>query len=132
MLYDFNRLIPGIDVRGIDISEYAIENTIEEMKPFVTVASADNLPYNDNSFDYAISITTIHNLDRVGVIKSLREIERVARKGSFITVDAYSNDEEKERMFGWNLTAKTVLHVEEWKDLFNEAGYKGDYYWFVP
>ena len=27
--------------------------------------------------------------------------------------------------------AKTFMHVEEWKQLFREAGYSGDYYWFV-
>ena len=132
MMYDFHRLIPGIKVEGIDISDYAIENGIEEMKPFMKVASADDLPYEDNSFDYAISITTLHNFDDDNLIKALKEIERVSKKGSFITVDAYRNDEEKERMHAWNLTAKTILHVEEWKLLFEEAGYTGDYYWFMP
>ena len=132
MMYDFHRLIPGIKVEGIDISDYAIENGIEEMKPFMKVASADDLPYEDNSFDYAISITTLHNFDDDNLIKALKEIERVSKKGSFITVDAYRNDEEKERMHAWNLTAKTILHVDEWKLLFEEAGYTGDYYWFMP
>ena len=132
MMYDFHRLIPGIKVEGIDISDYAIENGMEEMKPFMKVASADDLPYEDNSFDYAISITTLHNFDDDNLIKALKEIERVSKKGSFITVDAYRNDEEKERMHAWNLTAKTILHVDEWKLLFEEAGYTGDYYWFMP
>ena len=132
MMYDFHRLIPGISVEGIDISDYAIENGMDEMKPYLKVASADKLPYEDNSFDYAISITTIHNFDRAGVVKALKELERVSRKGSFITVDAYTNEQEKERMNAWNLTAKTILHVDEWKDLFNEAGYTGDYFWFMP
>ena len=132
MMYDFHRLIPGIKVEGIDISEYAIENGMEDMKPFMKVASADDLPYEDNSFDYAISITTLHNFDDDNLIKALKEIERVSKKGSFITVDAYRNDEEKERMHAWNLTAKTILHVDEWKLLFEEAGYTGDYYWFMP
>ena len=132
MMYDFHRLIPGIRVEGIDISEYAIENGMEDMKDFMKVASADDLPYEDNSFDYAISITTLHNFDDDNLIKALKEIERVSKKGSFITVDAYRNDEEKERMHAWNLTAKTILHVEEWKLLFEEAGYTGDYYWFMP
>jgi hypothetical protein len=35
-------------------------------------------------------------------------------------------------MEAWNLTAKTVLHVDEWKNLFKKAGYTGDYYWFMP
>jgi SAM-dependent methyltransferase len=132
MMYDFHRLIPGLNVEGIDISDYAIENGMEEMKPYLKVASADDLPYEDNSFDYTISITTVHNFDRDGVINALQEIERVSRKGSFITVDAYTNDDEKQRMHAWNLTAKTILHVDEWKELFDEAGYSGDYFWFMP
>jgi hypothetical protein len=62
----------------------------------------------------------------------LQEIERVKRHHSFITVDAYHDEEEKKRMDAWNLTAKTVLHVTDWKKLFKEVGYTGDYYWFIP
>ena len=77
-------------------------------------------------------MTTVHNFDREECIQALREIERVSRGKGFVTVDAYRNDEEKEAMYAWNLTAKTILHVEEWKELFKEAGYTGDYYWFIP
>jgi hypothetical protein len=35
-------------------------------------------------------------------------------------------------MENWNLTAKTIMHVEEWKNFFEEIGYTGDYYWFIP
>ena len=132
MLHDFKELIPGISIAGIDISKYAIENCIDDMRPFLQVASADDLPFEDNSFDYCISITTLHIFGRNGVIKALQEIERVSNTGSFITVDAYRDEEEKKRMYAWNLTAKTILHVDEWKDLFQEAGYSGDYFWFTP
>ena len=132
MLHDFVEMIPGINVKGVDISSYAIENAIEDMRPHVQVASAVELPFPDKSFDVVISITTIHNLEIDDLIKSLQEIERVARVGSFITVDAYRDDQEKARMEAWNLTAKTVLHVDEWKSLFKKAGFTGDYYWFMP
>tara|TARA_B110000003_G_scaffold264799_1_gene289963 strand:- start:1134 stop:1793 length:660 start_codon:yes stop_codon:yes gene_type:complete len=132
MMHDFAELIPGITVKGLDVSEYAIQNAIEDMRPHLQVADAKSLPYQDKSFDYVISVTTIHNLDRIELIQSLQEIERVSRLGSFITVDAYRNDEEKERMFAWNLTAQTILHVDEWKELFKDAGYTGDYHWFMP
>jgi hypothetical protein len=79
-----------------------------------------------------ISITTVHNLERAECARALQEIERVSRGKSFITVDAYRNDEEKDLMLAWNLTAKTVMHVDEWKAFFKEAGYTGDYYWFMP
>ena len=132
MLHDFSELIPGIEVQGIDISNYAIENSMPTVKDFVQVADARDLPFEDNSFDLVISITTVHNFDREECIKALQEIDRVSKKNAFITVDAYRNDLEKEAMNAWNLTAKTILHVDEWKQLFVDAGYSSDYYWFMP
>ncbi|MCH9703637.1 MAG: class I SAM-dependent methyltransferase [Chlamydiae bacterium] len=132
MLHDFCEKIPGIKVRGVDVSSYAIENAMNEVKSDVSVADARELPFEDNSFDVVISINTIHNLEQEDLIQALREIERISKKGSFITVDAYRNEDEKELMYAWNLTAKTILSVVEWKELFARAGYTGDYYWFIP
>ena len=132
MLFDFLQIVEGIEVAGIDISDYAIENTISPVADFVQVANAKSLPFEDNSFDGIISINTIHNLEIDECFQSIREIERVSKGNSFITVDAYSNSQEKERMMAWNLTAKTILSINDWKSLFNEAGYTGDYYWFMP
>lgn len=132
MLHDLAALIPGIIVKGVDISEYAIERAIEDMQSYVQVADARSLPFADKSFDVVISINTVHNLDRKDCGQALQEIERVSRNGSFITVDAYRTEEEKERMDAWNLTARTIMHVDEWATFFKEVGYTGDYYWFIP
>jgi SAM-dependent methyltransferase len=132
MLHDLAELIPGITVKGVDISKYAIENAIEDMKSHIQVADATHLPFPDNSFDVVISINTIHNLERKECAKALREIKRVSRGNSFITVDAYRSDEEKERMDAWNLTAKTIMSVNEWVQFFKEVNYTGDYFWFIP
>ena len=86
----------------------------------------------DDSFDVGISINSIHNLIQDDCAKALKVIERVSRKYSFITVDAYRNEVEKERMYAWNLTAKTILHTSEWKKLFEDNKFSGDYYWFCP
>lgn len=132
MIHDMAQLIPGLIVNGVDVSEYAIANAIEDMKTQVQVADARKLPFPDNSFDAVISINTVHNLDRDDCALSLREIERVSKGGSYITVDAYRNDEEKARMYAWNLTGRTIMHVDEWKAFFKGVGYTGDYYWFIP
>lgn len=132
MMHDIAELIPGIKIKGVDVSEYAISNAMENMIDHVQVADAMNLPFEDNSFDAVISINTIHNLDRAGCARALKEIERVSRGKSFITVDAYSNELERERMFAWNLTAKTIMSKDEWVTFFQEVGYTGDYFWFIP
>ena len=132
MLHDLALLVPGITVKGVDLSEYAIENTIEDMKANVHVADAKRLSFLDKSFDVVIAINTIHNLEQEECGQALREIERVARKGSFITVDAYRTEEERVRILAWNFTAKMILSVDGWKAFFAEVGYTGDYYWFIP
>lgn len=132
MLYDLIQAIPGLQVAGIDVSEYAIQNCKEEVRPFLRIADVQEMPFEDKSFDVVISINTIHNLEGAALERALREIQRIQRRGSFITVDAYRDDEEKQRMNAWNLTAKTILHVDEWKNLFAKVGYTGDYFWFMP
>jgi ubiquinone/menaquinone biosynthesis C-methylase UbiE len=64
--------------------------------------------------------------------KALQEIQRVAKVGAFVTVDAFSTDLERKRMFDWNLTALTIKSIDEWKSFFVNSGYKFDYYWFMP
>lgn len=132
LLYDLKQLIPSISITGIDVSEYAINCAPPEIKSNLLVADARDLSiFNDKEFDLAISINVIHNLKERECRLAVREIQRVARK-AYIVVDAYRNDCEKERMFEWVLTAETILSVNQWKELFEEEGYTGDYYWFIP
>lgn len=132
MLYDFKRQFPEIEVFGIDISDYAIENAHPDVKDNLIVGDAKKINFDSNFFDLVISINTIHNLDLDECKQSIKEITRVSKKNSFLTVDAYNTAEEKKRMYMWNLTAKTIMSVNEWKKTFNELNYHGDYYWFIP
>ena len=131
MLHDFKELMPNLAIAGIDISEYAIEHAIETAKPFLRVGDVKELPYEDNSIDLVISINTIHNLLLEECKQALHEIQRVSRKQAFITVDAWQTEEEHKRLMKWNLTALTYMHVDDWKRLFVETGYTGDYHWFM-
>ena len=49
-----------------------------------------------------------------------------------LLMSLFRNEEEKKKMFDWNLTAQTILSVDEWLKLFKSSGYTGDYYWFMP
>ena len=132
MLYDFQKLNKNFDLHGIDVSEYAIQNSIIDIKNRLKVGDAKVLPYEDNTFDLVISINTIHNLEPEECSISLKEISRVSKGNAFITVDAFNNDYEKERMYAWNLTAKTIMSVDEWIKFFKKTDYNGDYFWFIP
>jgi ubiquinone/menaquinone biosynthesis C-methylase UbiE len=132
LVYDFMRQYPHLKAFGIDVSKYAIDNCNPEVKDFLKVGNAKNIEFEDNYFDLVISINTVHNLDLDDCINSIKEISRVSKSNSFITVDAFNSEEEKKRMYKWNLTAKTIMSVSDWKKLFKEIDYYGDYYWFIP
>ena len=127
LLYEFTQVVPGIKVSGIDISKYGIEHAKEEVKPFLKQGLAQELPYENNSFDLVVSVTTIHNLYIYDLKKALQEIERVKKKNSYITVEAYRNEREKFNMMCWVLTGECFFETKEWEWLFNEFGYTGDY-----
>ena len=132
MLYDFKQALPAIKVMGIDISVYAIENAIDSIKSFVSVGVAQDLSlFNDNAFDLVVSINTVHNLPVGQCVAAIQEIDRVG-KNSFITVDAWSNPEEEQKMRDWNLTASTMMSTANWTALFKDINYAGDHYWFLP
>lgn len=131
LLHDFKQLMPDVTITGIDVSSYAVTNSLEGVRPYLTVGSGEDLPYADSSFDLVISINSIHNLPIDRCRKALKEIQRVARAHAYITVDAWRTQEERENLMKWILTAETYMHVDEWQKLFRQVGYAGDYYWFI-
>jgi len=80
MLHDFKRLHPEIIVRGIDISEYSIENSKPEVREFLSVGNARDLSeFGDDEFNLVISINTIHNLPLENVSKHLKKFKELEK-----------------------------------------------------
>ena len=131
MLHDFTLLMPKLRVAGLDISPYAYDHAMPDVKPFISIENCKELPYPDKSFDLVISINTVHNLQLDECKQAIREIQRVSRVHAYLVVDAWRTEEEQERLYKWVVTCQTAMHVDDWKKLFAEVGYTGDYYWFI-
>jgi|TARA_B110000967_G_C18648988_1_gene442360 ubiquinone/menaquinone biosynthesis C-methylase UbiE len=123
----------GIQSLGIDISKYAIDNSLLEIKDKLIIGSADKLPFPDDTFDAVVSINTIHNLDREKCKQAINEMQRVSKnkKKLFIQVDSYLNEEQKKIFESWVLTAKFYGYPKEWIELFKECDYEGDWNWTI-
>lgn len=127
LLYEFSQVVPGLQVAGIDISTYAIDNSKKEIKVFLSQGLAQSLPYADNSFDLVYSINTLHNLYVYDLKQAVHEIERVSRKNSHIAVESYRNEHEKANLLYWQLTCECFYTPEEWEWLYREWDYNGDW-----
>jgi ubiquinone/menaquinone biosynthesis C-methylase UbiE len=131
LLYDFKQLMPSLRIAGIDVSTYALDNARPEVRPFLQLCNATELPFPDRSFDLVLAINTIHNLELPDCRQALREIQRVSKRHAFVVVDAWRTPQQGRLLKQWVLTAKTYFHVDDWVAVFHEAGYTGDYYWFL-
>lgn len=128
LLYELQQLLPDAELRGLDISEYAVAHAKDEVKPLLDVGSAVDLSsYGDKAYDLVISINTLHNLYNYELHKALQEIERVRRGGAYITFDAYRTEREKVNLLYWQLTCRAFHTPREWEWVFEQAGYTGDY-----
>ena len=127
LLFELLKILPGLKVAGLDISEYAINNSKAEVKPFLQIGDAKKLPFKDNSFDLVISINTIHNLYCFDMLNSLKEIERVGKANKYLVVESYQNLEQKTNMMYWVLTGECFFSDDEWLWWFDMANYTGDY-----
>lgn len=127
LLYELMKVVPGIEVVGVDVSDYAITHTIEEIQPFLIKGEAQNLQFEDNSFDLVISLNALHNLRVYDLKKAIHDIERISRGNSYIVVESFRNDREEVNMLYWQLTCASYYAVDEWEWLYKEWGYTGDY-----
>src|SRR5438445_6487172 len=125
---DLMRVCPGLEVFGLDVSDYALRACEPGLVGRLHRGSCSDLPFGDHVFDLVISINTIHNLERPGVIRSLQEIVRVTKdQRAFVQVDSYHSEAERALFEEWVLTAKFHDFPEGWYRVFEEAGYRGDW-----
>ncbi len=73
---DFECFVVGIDP--------SLELLMLNKNPMRVLGVAESLPFKNESFDYVISVTSIHNFD--GIEKSISEIKRVGRHKFVFTI----------------------------------------------
>jgi ubiquinone/menaquinone biosynthesis C-methylase UbiE len=127
LLFEMKRLLPGLQVTGLDISQHGLADAKEEVRPYLFQYRAqDPYPFGDKQFDLVISLACLHNLRIFELQNALREVERVG-KNKYVMVEGYRNELELFNLQCWALTAESLFHASEWIWLFGHFGYTGDY-----
>lgn len=127
LLYEFTQVVPGIEIAGIDISEYGIEYAKEEIRTCLQVGNCTSLPWPDNHFDYVYSLNVLHNLHNYDLMAALKEMERVGKANKYNCIESWRTEEEKANMLYWAIPCETFFTPLEWRWFYEQAGYTGDY-----
>lgn len=127
LLQEIIKILPKIKLRGLDISNYALESANPKISPYLSKFDCRNyLNFLDDEFDLAISLGTMHNFKINELQISLSEIQRVSKQ-SYIMLESYRNNQELFNLQCWALTCESFYDKSSWVWLYNHFGYKGDY-----
>jgi len=126
-LHDLKEALPGVRVKGVENHWYPLQHAMESVRDDLVLAPYEELPFDDGEFDFVMAYAAIYMLNLGGVMRALREIQRVGKGQSFVTLGAYRTREERELLEEWTLLGTTILHVDEWMEVFRETGYTGDF-----
>ncbi len=127
LLYDIKKKYNKVEVKGIENSKYAISKAPKIIKKNIIHSNFINLPFKSNYFDFIIAIGPVYSLNLTDAIKCLKEINRVGKGKSFITLGAYETEKEFKLFKYWTLLGSTILSKAEWKTVLRHVKYKGDY-----
>ena len=127
LLFEIKKLLPNIIISGFDLSKYAILRSPKNIKKNLFVYDAKKrFPFKDKKFDLVISLACIHNLNVFELKNCLVEISRVGKK-QYVMAESYRNDQELFILQCWALTCESFFNPKEWKWIFKESNYIGDY-----
>lgn len=127
LLYELQRLLPGAELHGFDISGHGLADAPEAIRPCLRRHDIrEPLPWPDGHFDLALCLGVVHNLRLHELPGPLAELRRVSRR-RYLMTESYRNARELFNLQCWALTAESFFDAEEWVWLLDHFGYDGDY-----
>ena len=127
LLQDIKEIFPKSKVRGVEVSDYAIKHTNKKISKFIKKNKFYDLPFKNNEFDFVIAIGPVYSLNLADAIKGLKEIKRVGKGKSFITLGSYESERDFKLFRYWTLLGSTILKKKEWIEVLKHTKYSGDY-----
>jgi protein-L-isoaspartate(D-aspartate) O-methyltransferase len=129
LLVEFLRL--GMEVQGVDVSEYAIEHAHPELRESIFCGDMREIELPEKGFDLVLAKDTLPHFEEPDVELVIKKCMRASRRYCFFEIEVARNDFEQEMLYEWDITHKTRRPPEWWLDVLDRVGYQGDYHFKV-
>lgn len=124
ILHEFHQ--KGMQVAGIDLSSYAVENAMPEIKQLIVNGSCEVLPWPDDTFDFVYSKETLPHLSEAQLKNTIVEIMRVCRTNNiFLEIQVSENERGRELIKAWDETHQMVRDSAWWREFLADLGFPG-------
>lgn len=123
LLHELHKL--GMDVRGLDISAYAVDHAPEPIKDRVRCRTIGaTLPYRDGEFRLVFAKELLPHLNQWTALSLAKHISRVG-KDSFLEIQCAPTEESAVLMRRWDSTHRICRPANWWRNRLRHCGYMG-------
>ena len=128
LIQDLQELLPGIKAIGIENHRYPISKASVKVKNKLYLKNYYDLEkFKRNQFDLIIAFNSIYMQNLGDIIKTLTGISRIS-KYSYISLASFEKKIDRDKFFDWTLLDTTNLKTDDWKSLFKQINFRGNYY----
>lgn len=121
----------GLQVVGVDASEYAVRHAHPEIRRFILQGDAFRMPFGDHSFEFVLGKEVLPHIPESRLRGAIRECMRVSKGPVFFEIQCGESPLELEYLRRWDGTHVTVWAPSWWDALFESLGYKGDVHYKI-
>ena len=110
LLHDLKNILPNLKIHGLETSDYAVKNSMEDVRKYISkTKNYINLEYEDNKFDFILALGVVYTLNLSEAIQCLKEIQRISKGKSFVTLASYETIQDYWLFRQWTLLGTTIL-----------------------
>lgn len=112
------------NVVGIEISQYAVDNPLPGCEGRIFYGDAADIPYDDKSFDWAVSFSTLEHIPEELAQKALDEMRRVSKKAFVEIAMPVPGGITEEQLKAEDPSHINIKSFDWWKERIEKAGLK--------
>ncbi len=120
LLFEFFQY--GLEVYGVEISEYAIEHAHPVVKDSIRNMDARRLEFEDNSFSLVYAKEVLPHLPEQHLNIVISACNRVSKGNVFFEIQCANSEISKELFAKWDSNHQVIQDMVWWEDLFHESG----------
>ncbi|MFF5173290.1 class I SAM-dependent methyltransferase [Micromonospora sp. NPDC000089] len=111
----------GIEAYGVDWSEYAVSKADPEIRTYLTLAPAWELPFSDGWFAASASFDVLEHMDHEHAVRALRESARV----STVQLHQVNTGRVPELQYEGDDSHCLKYPIDRWREIAGDMGLTG-------
>lgn len=116
----------NMNVSGVDLSEYAVQNAHPDVKQFINQGSCEALGFETDSFDLVYSKEMLPHLSVDQLVPAIKEAQRVCKTNNIFFEIQVGNDSKAQQLVkAWDETHQTSESADWWREKLSSLGFEG-------